>query len=48
MARIMSVKKTRVPSERNKQYLKKSRALISYETNVLLSIMCSYLFILWL
>ena len=40
-------KKPRVPSQRNKQYLTELKALISYETNVALSIMCSYLFILW-
>ena len=38
--------KQRVISERSKQYLKELRALISYETKVVLSIMCYYLFIL--
>ena len=34
-------------SQRNKQYLRELRALISFETNVELSIMCLYLFTLW-
>ena len=42
----MPVKK-QVSSQRNKQCLTGLRALISYEAKVALSIMCSYLFILW-